>query len=99
MHEADARMGASFDDNNAFADDEKGEPICYDWLRDQSNDPREPVRVQVKKSYVEREWGLSWKDTSAVLQKFDAVKRQHINQALTVKPLAQADYCVYTIDV
>ena len=27
-------MGASYDDNTSFAEDQKGVPICYDWLRD-----------------------------------------------------------------
>jgi hypothetical protein len=50
------------------------------------------------KSYVEREWGLSWKEASAVRQKFDEVKWQHIDAALSAKPLAKLDYCVYTIE-
>ena len=91
-------MGASYDDNTTFAEDEKGVPICYDWLRDQSEEPRPPIRVQVKQTYVEREWGLSWKDPSVVMQRFDAVKRQHVDLALASKPLAKSDYCVYTIE-
>ena len=91
-------MRASYDDNTTFAEDEKGAPICYDWLRDESENPRPPIRVQVKKSYAEREWGLSWKEPTAVTQRFDAVKRRHIDEALTAKPLAKADYCVYTIE-
>lgn len=91
-------MGASFDDNTAIAEDEKGVPICYDWLRVQMDEPRAPVRVQVKQSFVEREWGLSWKDATAVMQRFDAIKRQHLDTALTAKPLTKSDYCVYTIE-
>ena len=41
-------MGASYDDNTAFAEDEKGVPICYDWLRVEE---APPVRVQVKQAY------------------------------------------------
>ena len=52
-----ARMTASYDDNTAFAEDEKGEPICYDWLRDRDGEAP-PVRVQVKQAYVEKEWRL-----------------------------------------
>jgi hypothetical protein len=91
-------MGASYDDNTTFAEDEKGVPICYDWLRDHREHPRPPIRVQVQQGYVEREWGLSWKETSAVMQRFDVIKRQHINAALTAKPLAKSDYCVFTIE-
>ena len=91
-------MKASYDDNTTFAEDENGVPICYDWLRDQSDDPREPIRVQVTKSYAEKEWRLSWKEPSAVLQRFDSVKRRHIEDALAAKPMAKADYCVYTIE-
>jgi hypothetical protein len=91
-------MGACFDDNTTFADDEKGVPICYDWLRDQTDEPRAPIRVQVKQSFVEREWGLSWKEPSAVMQRFDAVKRQHVDAAMRAKQMAKADYCVYTIE-
>jgi hypothetical protein len=91
-------MGACFDDNTTFAEDEKGVPICYDWLRDQTDEPHPPIRVQVKQSFVEREWRLSWKEAAAVTRRFDAVKRQHIDAALTAKPLAKSDYCVYTID-
>jgi hypothetical protein len=90
-------MGASYDDNTTFAEDEKGVPICYDWLRDLRDDPRAPIRVQVKKNHVEREWGLSWTETAAVMQRFDAIKRRHVDAALTAKPLAKSDYCVYTI--
>ena len=91
-------MGTYFDDNTTFAEDEKGVPICYDWLRDQSEEPRPPIRVQVKKDYVEREWGCSWKEPSAVATRFDAVKHRHIDAALRAKPLAKADYCVFTIE-
>ena len=91
-------MTASYDDNTMFAEDEKGVPICYDWLRDQGENPHPPIRVQVKQSFVEREWGLSWKDPSVVMQRFDAVKRRHVDAALTAKPLAKSDYCVYTIE-
>ena len=91
-------MGASYDNNTAFAEDEKGVPICHDWLRDQREEPRAPIRVQVKRSYVETEWGLSWKEPSAVMQRFDAIKRRHIDAAMTAKQLAKADYCVYTIE-
>lgn len=93
-----ACMGAWFDDNTTFAEDEKGVAICYDWLRDQSEEPRPPIRVQVKKAYAEREWELAWTETAAVMHRFDAVKRQHIDLALRAKPLAKADYCVYTIE-
>ena len=34
-------------------------PICYDWLRD-GDAP--PVRVQVKRAYVEKECRFSWKE-------------------------------------
>jgi hypothetical protein len=91
-------MGASYDDNTTFAEDEKGVPICYDWLRDQREDPRAPIRVQVKKTYVEREWGISWNEPTAVMQRFDAIKRRHVDAALTAKQLAKSDYCVYTIE-
>jgi hypothetical protein len=91
-------MGASYDDNTSFAEDEKGVPICYDWLRDPGEDSRPPIRVQVKQSHVEREWGLSWKEPEAVMQRFDAVKRRHVDAALSAKPLAKSDYCVYTIE-
>ena len=56
-------MGASYDDNTAFAEDEKGVAICYDWLRDGE---APPVRVQVKQAYVEKEWRLSWKEDAKV---------------------------------
>ena len=45
-------MGASYDDNTCFAEDETGTPICYDWLRDRDGEAP-PVRVQVQKAYVE----------------------------------------------
>ena len=91
-------MGASYDDNTAYAEDEKGVPICYDWLRDHDEEPRLPIRVQVKQSYVERDWGLSWNDPAAVMQRFDAIKRRHVDAALTAKQLSKSDYCVYTIE-
>ena len=49
------RMNAIVDDNTNFAEDEKGVPICHDWLRGQDEDPRAPIRVQVQRGYVERE--------------------------------------------
>ena len=91
-------MEASFDDNTTFAEDEKGEPICYDWLRDQRQDPPTPIRVQVKQSFVEKEWKLAWSETAAVMHRFDGIKRRYIDAALTAKPLPKADYCVYTIE-
>lgn len=39
-------MDASYDDNTTFAEDEKGMPICFDWLRDMRDQPRPPVRVR-----------------------------------------------------
>ena len=56
------------------------------------------VRVQVKKSYVEKEWGLRWKTDAAVTQRFDAPKRQHVDAALGAKLLPGTDYRVYTIE-
>ena len=83
------------DDNTTFAEDEKGVPICYDWLR-VGDAP--PVRVQVKKSYVEKEWGLMWKTDADVAQRFDAAKRHHVDAALGAKLLPGSDYRVYTIE-
>ena len=88
-------MGAIYDDNTTFAEDEKGVPICYDWLRD-GDAP--PVRVQVKNFYVEKEWGLRWKTDADVAQRFDAVKRHHIDAALDAELLKGTDYRVYTIE-
>ena len=81
-------MGASYDDNTSFAEDEKGVPICYDWLR--VGDAL-PVRVQVKKDHVEKDWGLRWKTDADVAQRFDAAKRQHVDAALGAKLLPGTD--------
>ena len=88
-------MGATYDDNTAFAEDEKGVPICYDWLRVEE---ASPVSVQVKKSYVEKAWRLSWKEDATMTQRFDAFKRQHTDAALSAKLLPGTDYRVYTIE-
>ena len=88
-------MGASYDDNTSFAEDEKGVPICYDWLRDGDGPP---VRVQVKQAYVEKEWRLSWKEDATVTQRFDAAKRRHVDAALEAQLLPGTDYRVYTIE-
>ena len=88
-------MGASYDDNTAFAEDEKGVPICYDWLRVEE---APPVRVQVKQAYVEKEWRLSWKEETVVTQRFNAVKRQHIDAALDAESIKGTDYRVYTVE-
>jgi hypothetical protein len=90
-------MPAYFDENTALAEDEQGIPICYDWLRDHQEDVRAPVRVQVKQAFVEKEWKLAWTDTAAVVQRFNAVKKRHVEAALREKCLPRADYCVYTI--
>ena len=90
-------MGASFDDNTAIAEDERGVPFAMIGSAIKRT-TAEPVRVQVTQTFVEREWGLSWKDPAAVMQRFDAVKRRHIDAALTAKPLVKSDYCVYTIE-
>ena len=89
-------MTASYDDNTAFAEDETGVPLCYDRLWDQDGEAP-PVRVQVKQAYVEKEWRLPWKD-AAVTQRFDAVKRQHVDAALGAELLPGTDYRVYTIE-
>ena len=91
------RMTASYDDNTTFAEDEKGEPICFDWLRDRDGEAPS-VRVQVTKAYVEKEWRLSWKEDAAVTQRFNAVKRQHVEAAVGAKLLPGTDYRVYTIE-
>ena len=70
-------MRASYDDNTAFAEDETGVPICYDWLWDQDGEAP-PVRVQVKQAYVEKEWRLPWKEDAAVTQRFDALTRPRL---------------------
>ena len=88
-------MGASYDDNTSFAEDEKGVPICYDWLRIEE---APPVRVQVKKSYVEKQWGLRWKTDTDVAHRFDAAKRHHVGAALGATLLPGTDYRVYTIE-
>ena len=88
-------MGATYDDNTAFAEDEKGAPNCYDWLRIEE---ASPVRVQVKQAYVEKVWRLSWKEDATVTERFDAFKRQHIEAALGAKLLPGTDYRVYTIE-
>ena len=88
-------MGAIYDDNTALAEDEKGTPICYDWLR---VGEAPPVRVQVKQAYVEKAWRLSWKEDATVTQRFDAFKRQDIEAALVAKLLPGTDYRVYTIE-
>lgn len=90
-------MGASYDDNTGFAEDERGTPICYDWLRDRDGEAP-PVRVQVRKAYVEKEWRLSWKEDATVTQRFDAAKRRHLDAALGAKLLPGTDYRVYTIE-
>ena len=90
-------MTASYDDNTSFAEDEKGEPICYDWLRDRDGEAP-PVRVQVKSAYVEKEWRLNFKEEVTVTQRFDAVKRQHLDAALGAELLPGTDYRVYTIE-
>jgi hypothetical protein len=87
-------MGATYDDNTAFAEDEKGVAICYDWLRDGE---APPVRVQVKQVYVESEWHLPWNEDAKVTQRFNAVKRHHIDAALDAELLKGTDYRVYTI--
>ncbi|HEY8275924.1 MAG TPA: hypothetical protein VIG52_02895 [Methyloceanibacter sp.] len=87
-------MGASYDQNTTFAEDEEGVAICYDWLRD-GDAP--PVRVQVKQAYVEKEWRLSWKEDATVTQRFDAAKRHHADAALGAELLPGTDYRVYTI--
>ena len=81
-------MTASYDDNTTFAEDEKGEPICYDWLRDHDGEAP-PVRVQVKKTYVEKEWRLNWKEEATVTQKFRHPKRHHVDAALGAKLLPE----------
>ena len=81
--------------NTAFAEDEKGVQICYDWLRVEE---ASPCRVQVKQAYVEKAWRLSWKEDAMVTQRFDAFKRQHIDAALGAKLLTGTDYRVYTIE-
>jgi hypothetical protein len=86
-------MGASYDNNTAFAEDEKGVPICYDWLRD-GDAP--PVRVQV--TYVEKEWRLPWTEEAKVTQRFNAAKRHHIDAALDAELLKGTDYRVYTLE-
>ena len=77
-------MTASFDDNTSFAEDEEGNPICYDWLRDADTPP---VRVQVKQAYVEKEWRLPWVEDAKVMQRFNAVERQHVDAALDAELL------------
>ena len=70
-------------------------------LRANSGPQREsasPVRVQVKKSYVEKARRLSWKEDATVMQRFGALKRQHIDAALGAKSLPGTDYRVYTIE-
>ena len=44
----------------SFAEDEKVVPICYDWRR-VGDAP--PVRVQMKKPYVEKEWACGGRRT------------------------------------
>ena len=44
-----------------------------------------PVRVQVKKSYVEKDWGLRWKTDADVAQRFDAAKMHHVDAAFGAK--------------
>jgi hypothetical protein len=70
-------------------------PICYDWLRVEE---ASPVRVQVKQAYVENAWRLSWEEGSTVTQRFNAFKRQHIDEAHGAKLLPGTDYRVYTIE-
>ena len=88
-------MGASYDDNTSFAEDEKGVPICYDWLRDRDGEAP-PIRVRI--AYVEKEWRLPWKEDATVTQRFDAVKRQHLDAALGAELPPGKDYRVYTIE-
>ena len=54
--------------------------------------------MQVKKSYVEKEWGLRWKTDTDVAHRFDAAKRHHVDAALGATLLPGTDYRVYTIE-
>ena len=56
------------------------------------------MRVQVKKETVKKQWSLPWKEGAEVAQRFDAMKRHHVDAALRAELLPGTDYRVYTID-
>jgi hypothetical protein len=88
-------MQAYYDDNVMLGDDEDGQPIYFDWLRDEDV---APVRVQVKEAYVTANWGVAWTDEDTIRRLFNAIKEQHIGTALETNELPGADYRVYTIE-
>lgn len=87
-------MNPYFDDNPMSGEDEKGEPIFFDWLR---VDDDAPVRVELKKDFAKSNLGLAWTDEEAIRQAFDRIKREHIGEALRAPPRPGRDYRVYTI--
>jgi hypothetical protein len=87
-------MNPHFDDNIMSGEDEEGQPIFFDWLRDEDT---APVRVQVKEDYAKAKWAVAWTDEEAIARAFNKSKAEHVAAALQTPPLRGKDYRVYTL--